>query len=146
MLSTPHLLVGAAIVKAVPEPLIGLPLAFLSHFVLDTIPHWDGSPKAPFALKTIGGIIVDYAFGVSLILLLTTGLTNQYIIWFGAFLGTAPDFILGGYRHFLSYFEKFSIVRVPNEFHMAIQRNLPFTSGLAVSAVVSLIAIFVLVY
>lgn len=147
MLSTPHLLVGAAIVKAVPNPAISLPLALLSHFVLDTIPHWDGSPKAPFGLKTTAGIILDYAFGASLILFLTFGQENpsQYLLWLGAFLGTLPDFVLGTYKHFDLQLSRYSFIRIPNQFHMSIQNNLPFASGLAVSLFVSLISIMVIV-
>ncbi len=144
MLSTPHLLVGAAIVKIVPDPAIGLPLAFLSHFALDSIPHWDGSPKAPFNTKTTVGIIVDYAIGASLVYLATVGFENQYFIWLGAFLGTLPDFILGTYKHYLSYFEKFRFIAIPNRFHMAIQRNVSFWPGLIISVVTSGICLWIL--
>jgi hypothetical protein len=41
MLETPHVFVGAAIAVAVPNPLIAIPLAFASHFVLETVPHWN---------------------------------------------------------------------------------------------------------
>lgn len=41
MTATAHALVGAAIVSVVPEPVIGLSLAFTSHILLDMIPHWD---------------------------------------------------------------------------------------------------------
>jgi len=37
---TPHTLVGIAIASKIPNPLIAIPLAFLSHFLLDFIPHW----------------------------------------------------------------------------------------------------------
>ncbi|HEY4695025.1 MAG TPA: hypothetical protein VIH52_03660 [Candidatus Nanoarchaeia archaeon] len=144
MLSTPHLLVGAAIIKAVPEPTISLPLALLSHFVLDSIPHWDGSPQAPFSLKASSAIIIDYAFGASLVLLFSVGFENQYLIWLGAFLGTLPDFLLGTYKHLESFFSRWSFIRIPNEFHMSIQRNIPFKEGLVVSTLTSLLAIFVL--
>jgi len=145
MLSTQHLLVGAAVVKAVPNPVISLPLAFLSHFALDSIPHWDGSPKAPFNKKTALGIILDYAFGVSLVLFFTSGFENQGVILLGAFLGTLPDFILGAYNHAKGFFSRYSVIRIPNEFHMSIQRNVTFWPGLVVSVVTSLLAIFVLV-
>ena len=144
MLSTPHLLVGAAIVKVIPNPVISLPLAFASHFVLDSIPHWDGSPKAPFNKKLIGGIIVDYAFGASLVFLLTSGLANQELIWLGAFLGTLPDFLTGTYKHLEAYFSGIYLIRIPNEFHIRIQRNVPFQMGLATSTIAALIAIFIL--
>ena len=41
MLETPHVFVGAAIATKIPDPLIAIPLAFLSHFVLEMVPHWN---------------------------------------------------------------------------------------------------------
>jgi hypothetical protein len=41
MLETPHVFVGAAIAVAIPNPYIAIPLAFASHFILETIPHWN---------------------------------------------------------------------------------------------------------
>ncbi len=41
MLETPHVALGAAIATKIPNPYIALPLALLSHFVLDRIPHWN---------------------------------------------------------------------------------------------------------
>lgn len=43
MISLNHVLAGTAIGLAVKEPLLAAPLAFLSHFVLDTIPHFQYS-------------------------------------------------------------------------------------------------------
>lgn len=41
MLLTPHTAVGIAIGAAIPNPIISVPLSFLSHFALDLVPHWD---------------------------------------------------------------------------------------------------------
>lgn len=41
MTATAHALVGGAIASAIPNPALGIPLAFLSHPILDMIPHWD---------------------------------------------------------------------------------------------------------
>lgn len=41
MTSVSHALIGAAIASRLPNPVIGLPLAFISHFIADIIPHWD---------------------------------------------------------------------------------------------------------
>jgi hypothetical protein len=41
MLETPHVFIGAAIATAIPNPLIAIPLAFASHFVLEMVPHWN---------------------------------------------------------------------------------------------------------
>lgn len=41
MLETPHVFIGAAIAMKIPNPFIAIPLAFASHFILETIPHWN---------------------------------------------------------------------------------------------------------
>ncbi len=41
MLETPHVAVGAAIAVKVGNPYLALPLALLSHFILDRVPHWN---------------------------------------------------------------------------------------------------------
>ncbi len=41
MLETPHALVGAAIAIKVGNPFLAVPLALLSHFVFDKVPHWN---------------------------------------------------------------------------------------------------------
>ena len=40
MTASNHLLTGAAIAVAVRQPFLAIPLAFVSHFVLDAIPHF----------------------------------------------------------------------------------------------------------
>jgi len=41
MTATAHALVAAAIATSVKDPAIGISLSFLSHPLLDMIPHWD---------------------------------------------------------------------------------------------------------
>jgi hypothetical protein len=41
MLETPHVIVGAAIATKLGNPLLAFPLAFMSHFVLEKVPHWN---------------------------------------------------------------------------------------------------------
>lgn len=45
MISLNHVLAGTAIGLAVKQPMLAAPLAFLSHFVLDAIPHYDYGDK-----------------------------------------------------------------------------------------------------
>src|SRR5688572_9701730 len=40
-----HAVTGALIGTAVGQPLLALPLAYASHFVLDGIPHWESDEK-----------------------------------------------------------------------------------------------------
>lgn len=136
MLSTPHLLVGAAIVGTIKQPEIALPLAFLSHFALDMIPHWDGGgPRPPYKTKMFVKVIVDYLFGLSLVYFLTRDSDRQALILFGAFLGTAPDFIEGG----LTLILRERIITPYQRIHRRIQGRLPFMSGLVTNIIVGLI-------
>ena len=141
MLSTPHLLVGAAIVHSIPEPSIALPAAFLSHFVLDATPHWDGSPQAPFSKKVIGGVVVDYLFGAVLIFLITRGNSRQELILFGAFLATLPDFIMAFSRHVQTPLIKLPFVKQFNKYHSHIQTNVRFAQGVLASFAASIAAL-----
>lgn len=145
MLSTPHLLVGAALVHSIPDPSISLPAAFLSHFVLDAAPHWDGSPKAPFSKKLISGVVADYIFGVILVYFISIGQPNQLLILLGGFLGTSPDFIMAFTRHYQTPFSKLPLIGRFNDYHRHIQTNVRIAHGLASSFAVSAAAIIFLI-
>lgn len=41
MLELPHALVGIAIASKIANPVLAIPLAVGSHFVLDMLPHWN---------------------------------------------------------------------------------------------------------
>ncbi len=45
MTGSNHLVTGALIAAAVPVPWVALPLAFVSHFVLDALPHFGDTNK-----------------------------------------------------------------------------------------------------
>lgn len=76
MLYTPHFLVGAVIMKYVPNPAVGLPLAFISHILMDMTPHNDFDIKPGVTLREffgmekkkrnfiIGALITDYLLTV----------------------------------------------------------------------------------
>jgi len=65
MLLTFHSLAGAAIASQVPNPLISWPLALVSHFVLDCLPHWDfftGGIKTTRKVQL--AILLDFSIGL----------------------------------------------------------------------------------
>jgi len=41
-----HLLVGAVIAQKFSNPVLGLPFAFISHYLLDFLPHWQYDVKS----------------------------------------------------------------------------------------------------
>ena len=97
MLELPHTLVGAAIATVIPDPRISLPLALLSHFVTDYVPHWN--PHLNTELKAAGKIsprskvIVMADAGLALMIgtyiAATSG--NFLVIMAACFLAVAPD-------------------------------------------------------
>jgi hypothetical protein len=112
MILTTHATVGAAAALAFKnKPWLGLILAFISHFVLDAIPHWHypirylkrelkNSKGALPALN--GGVIrdlaligVDFALGMGISALagLRFAPENFPLVLIGAALGTLPDLL-----------------------------------------------------
>ena len=83
---TPHLLTGAAIGVRVKRPIGAITLAFLSHFVLDTIPHFD--------IAWIGGHAALEALDVALGVLLSLIIVWRARQWWpiaGAIAAVLPD-------------------------------------------------------
>jgi hypothetical protein len=89
-----HILAGAAIAAKINIPLLAFSLAFLSHYILDCVPHWEYSidnilskqwkqSKKEF-LK--GG--VDFLFGILLVFALVK---NQPIVYIAVFFAILPD-------------------------------------------------------
>jgi hypothetical protein len=107
MLYTPHFLTGAAIIKTVPNPVLGLPLALLSHVALDLLPHHDFEIKPGMGIKEIIGKNNRYrnfmlgAMGLDAILLSASFIWvylmkgNRMMI-LGGLLAILPDLIEQG--------------------------------------------------
>lgn len=100
MTATNHVLTGAAIVLAVKQPAFALPLAVLSHFVLDAIPHFgiheDDAVKRNGHWLFQRVVIIDVVLVIcSLILLPIVAHTyvNGWIILLGMLGGLAPDVV-----------------------------------------------------
>jgi hypothetical protein len=52
-----HFATGALIAYAIKQPYLAFPLAFVSHFALDVLPHY-GAPK----IKTLTGLLKRPSF------------------------------------------------------------------------------------
>ena len=110
MLLIPHTIVGIAIASVVKTSW-ALPLAFLSHFVIDAIPHWDsiaGEPEAErspaaqrrFLLLVAVDFLISLDIGLFFIWRALDGfgsspdICQAAIIFFSALLANVPDAIL----------------------------------------------------
>lgn len=94
-----HALAGALIGLTVANPFIGIPLAIVSHFILDTLPHYD--PPGSTTEKIIGSkqflyvqLIGGAALCFLLVLLLAIFRPHHWVIAaFCAFFATSPDLL-----------------------------------------------------
>ncbi len=115
MILSTHAVIGAGIVASLPaHPIIGVSLAFASHFVLDMIPHWDYTlysdsidPQKGGAIVLnrhlfydalriggdgIGGLVLAYIFFFSPV--------HPWLWFFGAAAAMFPDFLQFVYIRF----------------------------------------------
>ncbi|HSX58532.1 MAG TPA: hypothetical protein VLE47_04685 [Candidatus Saccharimonadales bacterium] len=93
MLTTPHLLVGAAIGATFHNPLLVAPAAAASHFALDSVPHLMGIIEVEdLDKKDLAFVVGDVLLGVSLVFLLSRNNPNSDLMWLGAFCAVLPDF------------------------------------------------------
>ncbi|HSX23855.1 MAG TPA: hypothetical protein VLE74_02030 [Candidatus Saccharimonadales bacterium] len=96
MTATNHALTGALIGLSVHQPVVAIALAFLSHFLLDAIPHY-GSPKGATARGFATYLMSDASLCFLLVVIL---LVAQPVGWIAAvvcaFVATSPDFMWVG--------------------------------------------------
>lgn len=80
MLLTPHVLVGVAIAKSVPNPIIAVPLSIIMHFLGDLTPHWDFYSNTPKEKRLRGwrpiAVMADFGLGIAVGLVFTL-----YALW-----------------------------------------------------------------
>lgn len=101
MLETPHVVVGAAIAIAIPNPLVAIPLSFASHFVLDKTLHWNphtytetkkfGKPKNSSLVISAVDMVLALAVGFSIAFLVLPDTMHFYTILFSCFAAVLPD-------------------------------------------------------
>lgn len=92
MTATNHALTGAIIGLTVQQPLLALSLALLSHFVLDSTPHYTDSKLKITSSAFNKMLIVDIMLCLLLALFLTIARPEHWFLacWC-AFLATSPD-------------------------------------------------------
>ena len=92
-----HIIFGAIWGVAAPNFLAALSLGFITHYLLDSIPHWeykvDGlkNGRAWEALRDLIKVALDIAAGVILIFYLTKNSPLQPFVFWGALGGLLPD-------------------------------------------------------
>lgn len=100
MTITNHALTGAVIGLTVSNPLIAIPAAYVSHYICDAIPHYDGDNDRMSRPGFKYYLAADAALCVALVVLLALVRPDMWIVAaVCAFLATSPDlFWINRYR------------------------------------------------
>ena len=127
MTATNHALSGALIGLVITQPAVALPLAFVSHFVLDALPHigldeFGGHLKARKKFHKI--LYVDALF-LTLVFVVLLVLNAPWLVFACAIVAGSPD-LVWAYRYV--YKEKFGTLHESrknrlNKFHASIQKS-----------------------
>ena len=100
MTLTAHSLIAAAIVSKVTNPVIGLPLVLISHFVADKVPHWDvmtdkNKGNKQITIETLIDIFIGFSL-VGLYFVLRPGMDPVYF-FSAVIVSQAPDLLEAPY-------------------------------------------------
>jgi hypothetical protein len=93
MLTTPHAVTGATLGALLPNPILVVPLTIGSHFVLDSIPHWQET-LAPYipTRKTYIRVPLDILLALAIVWVMAHWQPNHAgTIWLGAVTANIPD-------------------------------------------------------
>jgi hypothetical protein len=149
MLELPHTLVGATIATKIPNPLISLPLAFFSHFLLDLLPHWNpslysetkkfGKPTPRSTKIVIIDTLLSLAGGFFLAYQVLPNFTQAVVIILACFLAVVVD-VIEGFYFFFGVRGKFLENLI--EFQHRYQGKASLIPGLVIQLAVVIITLF----
>lgn len=96
-----HAVIGAAIASQISNPVVGIPLSFLSHFLCDKVPHWDvmtdkTKPKNRIFVETVIDVLGGYALVFLLFVIILKSVDPTYI-FLSAFTAQLPDWVEAPY-------------------------------------------------
>jgi hypothetical protein len=87
-----HAVTGALVAVAIKQPAVALPLAFLSHFAIDSLPHWNyWVPGQRRFRKWV--IFSDMLLSLALIAAIAFSLVgvDWWVVLLGGLLAISPD-------------------------------------------------------
>jgi hypothetical protein len=123
MTTSNHLFAGAAIALVVRQPVLAIPLAYLSHFVLDALPHHGRLNELTLgeAVQHRLTWIMESVNIVGVPILVYLLWSQSWWVWVAAIAAMSPDFVWI-YLHF--FYERKGItplLRRFTQFHRWIQ-------------------------
>ncbi len=113
MTATGHALIGTVIAAKIGNPALAIPIAIGSHFLADTLPHWDTGTNrikkthARFFVESLADLIIGFILSWLLITLFfpSTSLPYAFLI---IIMAQLPDWITAPYLFLNWNFSPFS--------------------------------------
>ncbi|MEM3074610.1 MAG: hypothetical protein QW727_01560 [Candidatus Pacearchaeota archaeon] len=144
-----HILFGALIGLSFNSWIFIIPLCILSHFIIDMIPHWDGSfNKYKFHIFGIADLTKNRfllsIFDIIISLITIIILLHYYKSWkviLASIISISPDILNLGYLTKLKNNKYYMIFL---RFHSKIQREIGVRNGLIIQGIILIILIFLL--
>src|SRR3989344_5756197 len=95
MTATAHALIGASIAAKITNPYVGIPLAILSHFAADLVPHWDAGTnhKNKSATRLKLEATLDVLLGFALVFLIFRNLVDPTYLFVMVISAQLPDWL-----------------------------------------------------
>lgn len=101
MTATGHALIGVLIASRFTNPIIGIPLSFVSHFAFDIMPHWDSGTnmKHKSHNRIVGEAIADVLVSIvaSYVLFTSLGGSNIVYMYTCVLFAQLPDWLFTPY-------------------------------------------------
>src|SRR3989338_9018538 len=141
MLLTPHAIVGMAIGSQLDRSWMVAPIAVGSHFLLDSLPHWERSVNLDtedLTKKDAVVVLIDGFVALLLTWLFSLNNPNWEMMWLGAICAIVPDShhliqVLFGPEKLQRY------AKAHEKYHS--DKDLRFLPGVALQIVVVMISI-----
>ena len=95
MTATAHALIGASLAAKIANPIIGIPIAILSHFIADLIPHWDAGTN--HRKKSMNRLrfeaTLDVLLGFAMVFLIFRNLVDPIYLFVMVIAAQSPDWL-----------------------------------------------------
>lgn len=109
-----HGVTGAALALTIKNPVIAIPLSFISHYLQDLVPHWNygvsreaDKKSSFFTTKFNLSLLTDFC--LSLILMVVLALlfpAQKWLIWACMIAAASPDLVWAYYRLYREHIKK----------------------------------------
>ena len=153
MLELPHAIVGATIAIKTGNPLLAFPLAFLSNFILDFLPHWNPHlytelhRDGKISSKSFKIVVLDSSLALVIGTLLALRFYPNFymiaLVLLSCLIAVSTDLVEAPF-FFLGWKNKY-IIKFIN-FQRRLQWNVPFWPGILSQAGLLLICFIIIFF